>query len=445
MQHEGVSPDSLTFTSILKACGTVKAEVKGKQIHDKIVQQGLLDGDVKIGTAIVDMYAKCGNLIKAQHVLEELPSRNIVTWSALIAGYAEQGQGEKALSCFEMMKHEGIVPNAVTFVSALKACGSINAAEKGKQIHDEITRQGLLRNNHVLATALIDMYAKCGALKRAKRVLDELPSRNVINWSALIAAYAQQGQDEQALSSFERLQDEGLSPTSVTFASTLKSCGSLKAAEKGEKIHYEIERRGLLHNDHILGTAVIDMYAKCGVLSKAWTVLEELPYQCVSMWAALIGGFVQHDKGEQALHCFKLMQQKGISPNVATFSCILNACSHLGLVEDCFRHYSSMRCKHGIDPDFEHTTCMVDLFGRAGHIDRAVKLTMEMSFSDYPILWYALMSACHKWSNMNIGRWAFRHSVQLDAQDAGVCNLMANMYKANGVESYVDIDSCTDQ
>ena len=177
MRNEGVEPNAVTFTCILKACGCIGDIDKGKEIHDEIACKGLLKKDIVLGNALVDMYARCCVLLKARQVLDELPSRDVVSWNTLILGYVQQGQDEEAMNCFEHMIGEGISPNVVSFIGILKACGSIGALDKGKQIHDEIVARGLLDKNVVLGTALVDMFAKCGLLTKAQEVLKELPFR----------------------------------------------------------------------------------------------------------------------------------------------------------------------------------------------------------------------------------------------------------------------------
>eukprot|EP00250_Pteridium_aquilinum_P000317 c10350_g1_i1 orf=1-564(+) len=186
------------------------------------------------------MYAKCGVLAKAQLVLNELPARDVVSWNVLIAGYIKQGQAQDALASFERMQREGLGPNVVTFNCLLKACGSIGAADLGEHIHNEIAKQGLLANDIMLGTALVEMYIKCGALVQGRRVLEELPVRNVGLWNALLAGYTQEGRGQEAIDCFEQMQNKGLSPDKVTFGCVLKACGSTGAAEKGGQIHDEI-------------------------------------------------------------------------------------------------------------------------------------------------------------------------------------------------------------
>ncbi|KAI5065566.1 hypothetical protein GOP47_0020261, partial [Adiantum capillus-veneris] len=434
MQHEGIAPNAVTYICILKACGAFRAGDKGELIHHEIAKQGLLLNDVMLGTALVDMYAKCGALSKAQDVLEKLTFRDVVCWNALIAGYAEEGQAEKALNCFECMQCEGIAPNAVTYLCILKACASVGASEKGKQVHDEITRQGLLQDNPALGSALVNMYAKCGALEKAQDVLDTLLYRDVVSWNSLITGYAQEGYSERALSCFERMQREGISPDAFTYSCVLKACASLGAADKGKEIYDEIAKQGLLQDNIVLGTALVDMYAKCGALSKAQDVLERHRFRDLVSWNVLIAGYAQEGQQEQALNCFHHMQREAITPNVVTFVCALNVCNHLGLVEEGHAIYTSMGTKYNVQPNLECNTCMVDLFGRAGHLEKAVELIHEMPSCDDSALWLTLLGACRKWRDINVGRWAFEQAVRADKSVGAAYVLMADIYAAAGMQ-----------
>ncbi|MCO5580390.1 hypothetical protein L7F22_034256 [Adiantum nelumboides] len=276
---------SLPTLSALRTCAKVKDLSLGTRLHGDILRRGLLH---KFSDALVNMYARYGALDKAKEVFDLCKIRNIFTWTSLIAGFVEKGRAIDALVYYERMQHEGISPIAVTFTCILKACCSVGAVDKGEQIHDEIAKQGLLQINPMLGNALVNMYAKCGALKKAKQVLEDLPTRNVNTWCALITGYSHEGKGEQALDSFERMQHEGLSPDPITFTCILKACGSTGAMNKGEQIHNEILEQNLLENNVELGTALVDMYVKCGALEKARDVLKELPVRNVISWSALI-------------------------------------------------------------------------------------------------------------------------------------------------------------
>ncbi|KAI5071803.1 hypothetical protein GOP47_0014054 [Adiantum capillus-veneris] len=439
MQHEDIPPNVVTFTSVLKACSTARDRKRGEKFHEEIAKQGLLGHDMALGTALVDMYAKCGALTKAKCVLKDLSISSNPSWNALIGGYAQQGQGEQVLECFSQMQQEGLSPDCITFTFALKACATLGAMGKGIEIHEEISNQGLLGSNIVLDNALVDMYAKCGALAQAQQVFDELPSRDVVSWSALIAGYVEQDQGEKAFDLLEQMKTDGLLPDSVIFSCILKACGNIGATQKGEQIHYELSKLGLLKNDSVLGNALVDMYAKCGTLIKAQEVLDELPSQDVVSWNALIGGFAQQGQCKQALICFEQMQQKRLFPNALTFSYVLYACTHLGLVEDGHMHFVDMTTKYGVEPNLEHYTCMIDLWGRAGHLDKAASLIQQMPSCDTDAIWFSLLGACQKWGDVKVGRWAFERAIQVDKSVAVAYIVMANIYAAAGMKEEAEI------
>ncbi|KAI5081261.1 hypothetical protein GOP47_0004444 [Adiantum capillus-veneris] len=347
--------------------------------------------------------------------------------------------GEEALDCFDHMQGDGIRPNAVTYISVLKAYATLRDLEKGKKIHDKVAKQGLLQDHIELGTALLDMYAKCGDLPKAQSVLDSLPSRDVISWNALIAGYAQEGQGEQALICFDRMQHEGIFPDTTTYACILKACASIGAADKGKEIHDAIEKQGLLQSDIMVGNAVVDMYAKCGALSKAQEVLEKLPSRDVVTWNALITGFAQEGQGEQAVCCFEHMEREGIFPDAVTFLCMLNVCSHLGLVEEGYSTFLKMGTKYGVNPNPECFTCIVDLFGRAGHLEKAVQLIHEMPTFDCSANWIALLGACRKWGDVEVGRLAFEQAARESKFHGPACVLMSDIYAAAGMQENAKI------
>ena len=433
MQKNGFSPNAVSFTCILKACGSIGALEKGKQIHEDIVNRALLGKHIELGNSLVDMYAKCGAFTQAKQVLDKLLIRDVASWNALIAGYSQHGKSEDALECLEWMLNDGLSPNAITFTCILKACGIIRALDKGKQIHKEIVNNGLLAKDSVLGTALIGMYAKCGELGQAQEVFEELPIRNVASWSALIGGYVQKGMDQEAVSCFKQMQNEGLSPDSVTFICILRACGNTGAIDKGIQIHNDIVSRGLLQEDTVLGTSLMGMYAKCGELRKAREIFDELLVRDVAAWNALILGYAQQGQSEEALNCFNQMQNEKLSPDVVTLLCVLCACSHSGLVEEGQTYFTDMSNKYGILPVIEHQTCLVNLFGRAGYFDEAMSIMKDMPTFDYPI-WIAILGSCQKWGNVKLGKLAFEQAIELDSSYCAAYVLMANTYAAAGMQ-----------
>ncbi|KAI5069792.1 hypothetical protein GOP47_0016093 [Adiantum capillus-veneris] len=401
MKEEGPFPDGVTLASILKACGSARAVQEGEKVHALIIREAFLEKVSVLGGALVDMYTKCGALGKGQNVFNDLPCQNLVSWTVLIGGYNEQGHYEEALQSFERMKHEGISPDPMVFACVLKACASSGAAKIGKEIHYEIARKGLLKNDSILGNALVDMYAKNGAIAKARHVFDELSCRNVVSWNALITGYCQQGLGERALDCFDKMKHDRVSPDAITYACALKACGNISAVEKGEEIHTEIVREGLFRKTK-LGSALVDMYAKCGALTKAREVFYMLPVRDLISWTALIAGYSEQGHGEEALNCFEEMQDEGLSPDAVTFSCILKACSSIGAAETGQLYFEALSSRYGIIPTLQHHTCIVGLLGRTGYIDKAFSLLKKMPSSDCPMAWFVLLHSCQKWGNLEV-------------------------------------------
>ena len=397
MQIECISPDVVAFTCFLNVCGIIGDMHKGKQAHIQVANRGFVLKDIALGTALVDMYAKCELLDYAKRVLkDEILHRNVVSWSALIAGYVDVGRFYEALECLKELRNDGHAPNAITFVSILKACGSIGDIKKGEKFHEEILNRGLLGKNYTtLSIALVDMYVKCGLPTKAQQVLEGLPVQNVIAWSALIAGYVQQGTFHQALNCFERMQNEGLSPNAITFTCILKACASIGAIHKGRNIHDEVLRMGLLERDVVLGNALVDMYAKCGMLEKAHKVLKELPVRDVVSWCTLISGYAQQGQCGQALDCFEQMKNEDLSPDNIAFVCALKACGHIGNIDKGERIHNEILTRGLLKKDIVIGTALVDMYVKCDMLGTARVVHEKLHCRDV-VSWNSLVAGYAK-------------------------------------------------
>jgi pentatricopeptide repeat protein len=434
MQGEGLSPDAISFICILKACGKVQDLEKGSEIHDEIVRRKLLDDNIELGNALVAMYVKCRVLTRARLVLEELVLRNTISWNVLISGYTQQGQSHEALNCLEQMQSEGIAPDAVTFICTMKACGKTGAIDRGKQIHTEIISRGLLKKDVELGNALVDMYCKCGKLEKAQEVLKELPVRDIVSWNTLIAGFVCQGQSCEAMNCFKQMQNDGLSPDAVTILCILKACSSSGAVSEGKLIHDEFINKDLLESNAAIGAALVDMYAKCGMLDKAQELLEELPIRNMVLWSVLIARYAEEKRGYEALQCFEQMQSEGFAPDRVTLLSVLHACSSSGLLDEAQTLFGNMKKIYGLSPNADHHTCMVVMLGSIGNFEKAMEVIKAMPSLDFIDIWLALLGACEKWGNVKLGILAFDQVIQIDRACAGAYVLMASIFGATGMQ-----------
>ena len=398
MKLEGISQDSIIFLYGLKASGSIGDVIKGRKIHAGIEP---FQGNLFLQSSLVDMYVKCGFLVEAKELFDNLPVRDAVLWTTIITGCADHGHGEEALKYFEHMQHNGISPNSVTFVSCLKACSSLRDKDKGEKIHAEVERIGLLGKDLSVGNRLVDMYAKCGAMSKAQEVFDKLQLRDVVSWNVLIAGYADKGHGEETMKYFEVMQDQGVLPDHLTYICGLKACAIMGTIRKGLEIHNEIARKGFLEGDIVMASTLVDMYVKCGYLGMAKSVFSNLPVRDVALWNSLISGYSQIGECEDLLTVFDRMLGDGIKPDPVTFIVVFNACSRLGLFSQSETFFEAMNKEYGIIPCIEHQTWMVNLLGHSGQFDKASTIIEKMPIYPNQPVWNSILSSCRNTGNLN--------------------------------------------
>lgn len=438
-------PTAHALVALLKTCTKLKDVERAFEIHADIFKTRLLEENVYVGSALVDTYAKCGLLGKARQVFDMLQSRNIVVWTALIGGYVEHEHGEEALHCFEEMQMDGIPPDAVTFVLGLKACSSIKAIDKGREMHAEIERQGLLERNLFVGSALVDMYAKCKSLGIAHQVADKLKVQNLASWNALISGYTEQGHGGEALNCLEQLQLKGISPDVVTYTCCMKACGSIGDIDMGQEIHAELERQGLPERDHAISNVLVDMYIKCGWLALAHELFNKLRIRNVVSWNSMIAGYSEHGHAEEALKCFQSMKCRGVSPNHLTLVCALKACSSLGDAKTGQELHAEIEGKGFLQKDVVVGNTLVDMYAKCGLLSIAQKVFDKLAVRD-TVSWTVLIAG---YAEHGYGELALKHLEKMEFEAISpnevtfVCSLKACtdlIFKEKGLEIHAEIE-----
>ncbi|KAH7444510.1 hypothetical protein KP509_02G080300 [Ceratopteris richardii] len=358
----------------LKACCSIRRIADGHMLHKTILSHGY-DTDVAVGSVLVEMYGKCERPTEAQCVFSSLPEKNVYSWNALITVYNGAGLGCQALIIYENMLEKGVEPDTATFSCALAACASLEALKEGMILHDQIFQLNFL-SDAVIVSALLDMYAKCGDLKSAKKVFDTSQVKDSRMWSTLISNYAQHGHGLPALEAFVKMQREGLKANETTLASALKACSLIKEVTLGKIIHDQIVRSGFESGDFICNT-LVGMYAKCGNLKEASKLFETLSNLDTVSWNAMIVGTVHHGHYQDAIDLFDKMQQKGLIPDRVTFSCILKACSGLGMINDG-RLIHEKLVNDGFLPSMVVGSTLIDMYAKCGSLQEARDLFEHM-------------------------------------------------------------------
>lgn len=429
MQNEELEPDNITFASVLSGCKNPEALELGKQIHGRITESGL-QLDVNLGNALINMYIRCGSLQDARNVFHSLQHRDVMSWTAMIGGCADQGEDMKAIELFWQMQNEGFRPVKSTFSSILKVCTSSACLDEGKKVIAYILNSGYELDTGV-GNALISAYSKSGSMTDAREVFDKMPSRDIVSWNKIIAGYAQNGLGQTAVEFAYQMQEQDVVPNKFSFVSLLNACSSFSALEEGKRVHAEIVKRKL-QGDVRVGAALISMYAKCGSLGEAQEVFDNIIEKNVVTWNAMINAYAQHGLASKALGFFNCMEKEGIKPDGSTFTSILSACNHAGLVLEGYQIFSSMESEYGVLPTIEHYGCLVGLLGRARRFQEAETLINQMPFPPDAAVWETLLGACRIHGNIALAEHAANNALKLNARNPAVYILLSNVYAAAG-------------
>ncbi|XP_043700325.1 pentatricopeptide repeat-containing protein At3g62890-like [Telopea speciosissima] len=280
-------------------------------------------------------------------------------------------------------------------------------------------------------TSLVSAYAKCGLPDDAQRVFDEMPERNAVSWAAVVSAYSQSGRHKEALLVFHNMRSAGFEPTQATLISVLSSAAQLGALEEGKWVHGYIDYNGISLTAS-LGTALLNMYAKCGCIDDAMQIFAEMPLRDSLAWTAMISSLAMHGQGEKALVLFDEMLSLGLQPDHVTFVGVLSACSHAGLIEEGLYHFEHMKKVFRISPEVEHYGCMVDILGRGGYIEEAWHLVRTMPMEPDNLVLKSLLSACASYGRVEHAEWAAKKLIQLDPSSGSPYVLLANAYSSIG-------------
>lgn len=450
-------PDNYTFPLLFKVCARLLLYRMGHEILGHVLKMNFV-GDIFVHNAFLHFLVSCGELDAANKVFGESPVRDLVSWNSLINGYVKSGNANKALKMYrEMMMEGNIDPDEITMIGVVTACAQLHDLKLGREFH-HYTKEKKLNMTVPLANALMDMYVKCGVLEEAKaifermvdkttvswttmvvgyaksgrldvarRLFNEMPEKDVVPWNAMIGAYVQAQKGKEALSLFHEMQSMNLNPDEVTMVICLSACAQLGALDVGVWIHHYIEKHNISLNV-VLGTTLVDMYAKCGNLAKAFQVFLEIPDRNALTYTVMICGIALHGDAQDALSCFQQMIDVGLMPDEVTFLGILSACCHGGLIEEGRKIFFEMSSKYKVPPEIKHYSCMVDLLGRAGLLEEAMELLESMPMEADAVAWAAMFFACRIHKNIKLGERAAKKLLELDPTDSGTYVLSSNMY-----------------
>ncbi|KAB5514232.1 hypothetical protein DKX38_028138 [Salix brachista] len=426
MMVQGLIPDRYTFPSLFKSC---RNSSEGKQIHSHSTKFGFAS-DAYAQNTLMNMYSNCGCLESARKVFDKMEDKTVVSWATMIGVHAQWDQPNEAVRLFDrLIKSENVRPNEVTLVNVLAACARARDVAMVKRIHEYIDEHGF-GCHVVLNTALMDVYCKCGCVKLARDLFDKAREKNLFSWNIMINGHVEDSNYEEALLLFREMQTRGIKGDKVTMAGLVLACTHLRALELGKWCHACIMKQRI-EVDVALGTALVDMYAKCGSIETAIQVFHGMPEKDVMAWTALILGLAMCGQAENALQYFGEMQIEGVEPDAITFVGVLAACSHAGFVDEGIAHFNSMSDTYDIQPTVEHYGGLVDMLGRAGRIADAEELIESMPMAPDHFVLGGLLGACRIHGNLEAAERAAKQLLDIDPYHSGTYVLLSNIYKSS--------------
>ncbi|KAJ9545829.1 hypothetical protein OSB04_025536 [Centaurea solstitialis] len=305
----------------------------------------------------------------------------------------------------------------------------------GRQVHGMLLKSGSESDANATAlsikNAVADAYSKCGSLEDVKKVFDRMEERDVVSWTIMMSAYSRCFRWEESLVIFSQMREDGFTPNEFTLSNALVACTSLCFLEYGQQLHGLLWKAGW-DTDKCIESALIDMYAKCGCITEANMVFDAIPKPDVVSWTAVISAYSQHGDVVNALRLFNKMQQLGVEPNSVTILCVLFACSHGGRVEEGLHYFKSMKEIYNLVPQMEHYACVVDMLGRVGRLNDAVKFIKRMPMEPDVMIWQNLLGACRVYGNTELGEIAARKIISINPHDSAPYVLLSNTYAQIG-------------
>ncbi|XP_022154045.1 putative pentatricopeptide repeat-containing protein At5g47460 [Momordica charantia] len=486
-------PNGYALVQLVRACTSQACDFCGHQLHSYILRSGFAS-DVFVGTAMISFYTKTESLDNARKVFDEMPQPSLVSWNSLISGHVQCGQFRKALSLFIQLDGSENLVDAYSLSAVLGASGHLGWLPMGQSIHSKVVKLGVEENTFV-ANCLIDMYGKCESFEEAVKVFNGMVGKDTISWNSVIAACARSGRLEEAsrylrqmprpdtisynelingcaqfgeiedaveilskmespnssswnavitgyvdrdeawkaLSFFFRMHSCDVGMDQFTFSSVLSGVAGLSTLTWGLLIHCCTIKCGL-DTSTVVGSALIDMYSKCGQVNYAELIFQPLPKKNLVCWNAMISGLAHNGKTVEVVHLFeKLKTVKDEEPDSITFLNVLLSCSNNQVpLETSMQYFRSMMEDYGIKPTIEHCCTMIRLMGQRGDVYAGKRLIHEMGFSSSGSVWRALLGACGTCRDLKLAKVAAAKVIELGAADDYVHVTISNILASHG-------------
>ncbi|CAL4929436.1 unnamed protein product [Urochloa decumbens] len=317
--------DNFTFSPVIKACTAVSCLRLGRELHCRVLRTGH-GGNVGVQTALLDMYAKAGQIDVSRRVFDGIVQRDLISWNAMVSGYSLNGCFLEAIEELKEMQQGGMRLNASTLVGIIGMCGGFEAKDVGSSLHAVAMKYGAIADES-LTSAFISMYSAFDDLSSSRLVFDLQPVKDLVSFNSMIAAYMQHCNWKEAFEVFRLMQCAGLGPNLVTVVSVLPSCNDFFGINQGESVHGMIIKFGLAEQVSV-ASALVSMYSKLGKLDSAVLLFCYFTEKNNLMWNSMISGYLVNNQWSMALDSFCKMQIEGVTPDATAIINAISGCRH---------------------------------------------------------------------------------------------------------------------
>ncbi|KAL4389495.1 hypothetical protein HN51_010388 [Arachis hypogaea] len=488
---KGIRLPSRVLAILLRHCSASKSYREGKLVHLHLKLTGFKRPTTYLANHLICMYFSCGDFVSARKVFDKMEARNLYSWNNMISGYVKLGMMKQARGVFDRMPERDFVSwntmivgyarngvfgealrfygelrrlcigyNGFSFASVLIVCVKMKDFELSRQVHAQVLVVGFL-TNVVVSSSIVDAYAKCGKMKEARRLFDEMPVRDIpawttlvsgyaacgnmesaaevfcempqknsYSWTSLIGGYARNGMGHEALRVFRKMMQHRARPDKYTFHSCFLACAIIASLKHGKQLHSYLVQNNIRPNTVVV-SAIIDMYSKCGTLETAKKVFNiNGNKQDVALWNSMISALAYCGYGIEAIMMLNDMLRSGVKPDKATFVSILNACSHSGLVQEGLQFFMSMTSEHGVVPDQEHYACLVNLLHRAGCFNESGNDLQVMDHKPGEHVENSSHDLSRKLESTKLEREVHKFPIRLQLQSTAAYLLLSSVYVA---------------
>ncbi|KAL3617561.1 hypothetical protein CASFOL_037882 [Castilleja foliolosa] len=418
-----------TYDALVGACIGLRSIRGVKRVFNHMLNSEF-ELDLYMMNRVLLMHVKCGMMIDARQLFEDMPERNMVSWNTIIVGLVDSANYLDAFRLFLMMWEDESDIGSRMFTTMFRASAGLELISPGQQLHSCALKMGSTDNVFV-SCALIDMYSKCGNINDARLVFDAMPEKTTVAWNSIIAGYGLHGYSEEALSMYYQMQDSKAKMDHFTYSIIVRVCTRLASLEHAKQAHAGLVRNGF-GSDMVANTSLIDFYSKWGRIEDARNIFDRMPRKNVISWNALISGYGNNGRGPEAVELFECMVREGMMPNHITLLAVLSACCYSGLSDRGWDIFESMGRDYKVKPRAMHYACMIEMLGREGLLDEAFALIKDAPFKPTVNMWAALLTACRVHKNFVLGKYAAEMLYGMEPEKLSNYVVMLNIYYGAG-------------